>query len=141
MTESSGHDDPATPDGACRGESKFHRGEPCPFCGKRPEVDPGDAPGPGPVESSYRTWVAGLGRLSPRQTAEAEHLYALARQLDIHTAAPAAAVASVSRAIGKTADRLRDEKNAAGPAAGTPAADPDIVDEIGARRQQRRGAS
>ena len=94
--------------------------------------------GHGPVEAAYRAWIATLGGLSPRQEAEAEHLYALASQLDLKGERPASAYASLSRAIAKTADRLRDEKN--GPQTGTqPAPGPNVVpaDVVSAARTAR----
>lgn len=96
----------------------------------------------GPVETAYRAWIVTLGGLSPRQTAEAEHLYALAAQMDLKSERPAAALATLSRAIAKTADRLRDEKNAipAMPAANPVVSEPvDEVEKARRARADRRG--
>jgi hypothetical protein len=95
----------------------------------------------GPVEAAYRSWVSTIGTLSPRQTAEAEHLYRLAEELDLKSDKPAAALASLSRAIARAADRLRDEKNAAPgvPVSGGPNVVPeDVVDAARLAREQRR---
>jgi hypothetical protein len=96
------------------------------------------------VAGRYQSWVDSLGSLSPRQQAEAAHLIRLAEELDLRSERPAAALASLSRAIAKTADRLRDEKNAlsgsVGPSGGsevstgTPG---DIVRDIAAQRAKR----
>lgn len=94
----------------------------------------------GPVETAYRAWVATLGALSPRQDAEAEHLFRLAEELDLKSDKPAAALASLSRAIGKAADRLRDEKNVgpAKPVSGPNVVPPDAVEAARRAREERR---
>jgi len=96
------------------------------------------------VAERYQAWVDSLGSLSPRQQAEAAHLIRLAEELDLRSDRPAAALASLSRAIGKTADRLRDEKNAPGGSqgsetgSGVPMGTPDdIVSDIAAQRAKR----
>lgn len=98
---------------------------------------------PGPVEGRYRAWVTTLGSLSPRQEAEAAHLFRLCQELDLQTERPASALAALSRAVAKAADRIRDQKNAAAPTA--PVVDSstpeNIVDELKRRRQERQGTA
>lgn len=94
----------------------------------------------GPVESAYRAWIRGLGRLSPRQAAVAEHVYALAGNIDKaqdHDA-PAAAVASLSRALVRAADTLPSDRPEQPE---TPAEVPDrppTPDEVARKRAERR---
>lgn len=94
------------------------------------------------VEAAYRAWIATLGTLSPRQQAEAAHLFRLCAELDLQSDRPAAALAALSRAIAKTADRLRDEKNATNTSPGAPestvAAEPDDVVVSWAEQRAKR---
>lgn len=94
----------------------------------------------GPVEAAYRSWIHGLGRLSPRQRAVAEHVYALARAIDKGETEdrPAAAMASLSRALSRAADTMPSDRpeQAETPA---PAADgPPTPDEVARKRAERR---
>lgn len=94
----------------------------------------------GPVESAYRAWIRGLGRLSPRQAAVAEHVYALAGNIDKAQTqdVPAAAVASLSRALVRAADSMpSDRPEQAQPE--TPAPErPPTPDEVARKRAERR---
>jgi hypothetical protein len=93
----------------------------------------------GPVERSYRSWIATLGALSPRQAATAAQVYALAEQLDAGKGGgePLSAVATVSRELRIAAAELRHVA-ALGAPAPTPAEPVDSVDQVAARRAQRR---
>lgn len=100
-----------------------------------------DPAGYGPVETAYRAWIEGLGRLSPRQTAVAEQVYAVAANLDTArmNGTPAAAVASLSRALSRAADTLPSDR---GDGAQVPPPAPVAgVDEVANRRRERRAAS
>jgi hypothetical protein len=89
------------------------------------------------VEQSYRTWIRGLGRLSARQAAIAEQVYAVAANLDTArtNGTPAAAVASLSRALFKAADALPAERSEGAP---RPTGPVDKVDEVARKRAERR---
>jgi phytoene/squalene synthetase len=94
---------------------------------------------PGTVERAYRSWVATLGALSPRQKATVAQVYALAEQLDSAQGKgePLSAVATVSRELRVTASELRD----VGAVGLTPPAEAkpvDSVDQVALQRQQRR---
>ena len=92
----------------------------------------------GPVETAYRSWIHGLGRLSPRQTAIAEQVYAVAANLDTarDNGTPAAAVSSLSRALLKVADALPTGERADQPA--VPTSPVDGVDQVAEKRRQRK---
>lgn len=99
------------------------------------------APQYGPVETAYRAWITGLGRLSPRQAAVAEHVYALAGNIDKAQSqnAPAAAVASLSRALVRAADTLPSDRVEQQPADTAPSQErPPTPDEVARKRSQRR---
>lgn len=96
----------------------------------------------GPVESAYRAWIRGLGRLSPRQTAVAEHVYALAGNIDKAQTqdAPAAAVASLSRALVRAADSMPSDRPEQSESPAPTPERPPTPDEVARKRANRRAA-
>lgn len=129
------------------GVTTDHTCQTCQGTGLEPYADgtPRHAPF-GPVEGAYREWIHGLGRLSPRQRAVAEHVYALARAIDKGEAEdrPAAAMASLSRALSRAADTMpsdRPEQPAETPTAVDRPPTPDEVARKRADRRARRGAA
>lgn len=90
----------------------------------------------GPTERAYRKWVAGLGVLSERQSAEAEQVYTLARLLDTTRVESASAAAALSRELRQLSAGLRDVIAPAAPVEqATPAG---VADEVARRRAARR---
>lgn len=102
----------------------------------------------GPVEHAWRQWVATLGELSPRQNAEAETLYRIAEELDLHSERPASALGTLRRALTATVDKLMTEKGDA-PRVEPPGDVPeppnvipaDVVETARLAREQRRQSS
>jgi hypothetical protein len=93
----------------------------------------------GPTEAAYRRWIAGLGELSPRQAAEAEQVYAVARRLDN---ADGGAASSLSRELRQLSAALREVRAAPAAESQDAAAPPvDPVDELARLRAERRKGS
>lgn len=96
---------------------------------------------PGTTERAYREWIASLGALTARQTAQAETIYVLAASLDVarETKDTGGSIAAISRELRQSTAEFREGATVTPAVDTTKAPEPkgDGIDEVAAKRVER----